>query len=186
MKKVLLAAALMFCCCQFVCASTLFYNGDVDTVGLGALNNTVTAGGGGQMVFDDFVVPEGGWDISAVFSNNQVPDIPLPYTATGGTWEIWSDLDGAGQTLVASGSTTTDFSWTPHWKVRLLPGVYSADLWSQRRSGPGHLLARRFAVHFRFGLCRNQQHGGSERYRNAARQQRYGLRWHTSRDGSCP
>jgi hypothetical protein len=121
MKKVLLAAALVFCCCQFVCASTLFYNGDVDTVGLGALNNTVTAGGGGQMVFDDFVVPEGGWDISAVFSNNQVPDIPLPYTATGGTWEIWSDLDGAGQTLVASGSTTTDFSWTPTGRSGFFP-----------------------------------------------------------------
>jgi len=64
------------------------------------------------MVFDDFTVPAGGWDISAVFSNNQVPNIPFPYTATGGMWEIWTDLDGAGQTLVASGSTTTDFSWT--------------------------------------------------------------------------
>jgi hypothetical protein len=96
------------------------YNGDVDLVGLGALNNTVTSGGSGQMVFDDFVVPAGGWDVSAVFSNNQVPNT-LPYTATGGTWEIWSDLDGPGQTLVASGSTTTDFTWTPTGRTDFFP-----------------------------------------------------------------
>lgn len=121
MAKVLQIAAIAVCCCPFICADTLLYNGDVDTVGLGALNNTVTEAGGGQMVFDDFIVPAGGWDISAVFSNNQVPNIPLPFTATGGRWEIWSDLDGPGQTLVASGSTTTDFSWTSTGRSDFFP-----------------------------------------------------------------
>jgi hypothetical protein len=121
MNKVLQAGVIALCCCPLVGAGTLLYNGDVDTVGLGALNNTATPDGGGTMVFDDFVVPAGGWDISAVFSNNQVPNMPLPYTATGGTWEIWSDLDGPGQTLVASGSTTTDFSWTSTGRFDFFP-----------------------------------------------------------------
>src|SRR6202044_2749336 len=112
MNKFSQAAVIALCCCPFLAADTLLYNGDLDN-GLGSLNNTVTAGGGGHMVFDDFVVPAGGWDISAVFSNDQGPNIPFPYTATGGEWEIWSNLAGAGQTLVASGSTTTDFSWPP-------------------------------------------------------------------------
>jgi hypothetical protein len=121
MNNVLQAAIIAFCYCPFVAAGTLVYNGDVDTVGLGALDNTVTPSGGGKMVFDDFTVPAGGWDISAVFSNNQVSDIPSPFTATGGIWEIWSDLDGPGQTLVASGSTTTDFSWTPTGRSGFFP-----------------------------------------------------------------
>jgi hypothetical protein len=119
-NKVLRVALIALCYCSFVEAGTLLYNGDVDN-GLASLGNSVTAGGSGQMVFDDFVVPAGGWDISAVFSNDQVPNIPLPYTATGGTWEIWTDLDGAGQTLVASGSTTTDFSWTSTGRFGVFP-----------------------------------------------------------------
>jgi hypothetical protein len=85
MNKVSQIAIITFCSCSFVDASTLVYNGDLDTVGLGALDNTVTPGGGGKMVFDDFTVPAGGWDISSVFSNDQVPDIPT-LTARGKRW----------------------------------------------------------------------------------------------------
>jgi hypothetical protein len=73
------------------------------------------------MGYDCFIVPAGGWEISSVFSNNQVPNIPVPYTATGGAWEIWKNLGGATQTRVASGSTVTNFSWTA--TKRSLPNV---------------------------------------------------------------
>jgi hypothetical protein len=105
-RKLFMAIAPAICCCSLACGDVLFYAGDA--ANLGGLANS-----GGYIGYDAFTVPAGGWEVSSVFSNNQVPNIPLPYTATGGTWEIWTDLGQADQTLVASGSTVTNFSWTP-------------------------------------------------------------------------
>jgi hypothetical protein len=118
MSKLLLAVTLAFFPCSFAGAGTLFYGGD--SANVGAVTNS-----GGYMGYDAFVVPAGGWDLSSVFSNDQVFNIPLPFIATGGTWEIWTDLGQADQSLVASGSTLTNFSWTA--TGRGIPFVYGAE-----------------------------------------------------------
>jgi hypothetical protein len=83
MNKMFQAAAVVLCFCPLISASTLLYNGDAGGPSgvfgvpgpLAALGNTATQTGNGSVLFDDFVVPAGGWDITGVFSNNQVPNL---------------------------------------------------------------------------------------------------------------
>jgi hypothetical protein len=84
----------------------LWYNGDYDgdATGNGLANEQDTFAPGFAHVFDDFIVTDsGGWDITSVFSNNQMSTV-----ATSATFEIRQGMSpGNGGTLVASGSTDT-------------------------------------------------------------------------------
>src|SRR6266496_1121310 len=85
--------------------TTLWYNGDFNQLnGLYNGNDTSIGAGGFASVYDDFnVTDSGGWDVSAVFSDN------LENTnVTGATWEIRQGIsEGNGGTLIASGMTMT-------------------------------------------------------------------------------
>jgi N-acetylneuraminic acid mutarotase len=85
---------------------SLWYNGDYDgdATGNGLSNEENTFAAGFSHVFDDFIVTDsGGWDITSVFSNNQ-----MTTNATSATFEIRQGMSaGNGGTLVASGSTDT-------------------------------------------------------------------------------
>ena len=85
-------------------SSTLWYNGDFNGVN-GLANEENTSIGSGQFasVYDNFIVPSPGWNVTAVFSDD------LENTnVTGATWEIRQGVaEGTGGTLIASGMTTT-------------------------------------------------------------------------------
>jgi hypothetical protein len=86
----------------------LWYNGDFN--GVNALaNEKNTSIGSGQFasVYDDFIVStSGGWDVTAVFSDNIITT-NTPETVTGATWEIRQGIsEGNGGTLIASGMTS--------------------------------------------------------------------------------
>jgi hypothetical protein len=86
-------------------SSTLWYNGDFDGVN-GLANERNTSLGVGQFasVYDDFfVMDSGGWDVTAVFSDD------LENTnVTGATWEIRQSISPQnGGILIASGMTMT-------------------------------------------------------------------------------
>lgn len=90
-------------------ASTLWYNGDLDGRN-GLANETNTFGAGVQAgVYDDFNVTGPGWNLSAVFSDNLANT-----TINGVSWEIRQGVSEMNPgTLIASGSTTTNFTVTP-------------------------------------------------------------------------
>ena len=79
----------------------LWYNGDFNNInGLANEVNTLVAD---AHVYDNFIVPAGGFDITSVFSDDLIST-----NVTGATWEIRSGVSaGNGGTLVASGSTST-------------------------------------------------------------------------------
>jgi N-acetylneuraminic acid mutarotase len=83
----------------------LWYNGDFNGLnGLANEENTSIGSGEFASVYDDFIVGDsGGWDVTAVFSDN------LENTnVTGATWEIRQGIsEGNGGTLIASGMTMT-------------------------------------------------------------------------------
>ena len=82
---------------------TLWYNGDFDGVN-GLSNELNTSLGTDQFgsTYDDFIISDtGGWDVTALFSDN-LADTGI----TGATWEIRQGIsEGNGGTLIASGST---------------------------------------------------------------------------------
>jgi hypothetical protein len=82
-------------------ADTLWYNGDLDTNYTFGLSNqispTLTAS-----LYDDFIVPAGGWTINTLYSNNIVNNS----TITGAYWEIRQGVSaGNGGTLLWSGTS---------------------------------------------------------------------------------
>jgi hypothetical protein len=79
-------------------AGTLWYNGDFD--GVSGQINQINTGFPTAAVYDDFLVPSGGWTINTVWSNNFVDT-----TVSQAHWEIRSGVSqGDGGTLVASGT----------------------------------------------------------------------------------
>jgi len=76
----------------------LWYNGDFNGVsGLANENNTIVSQ---AAVYDDFIVPSGGWHIGFVWSNNL-----MSTTSSQAYWEIRSGVStGNGGTLIASGT----------------------------------------------------------------------------------
>src|SRR6266478_3981727 len=82
----------------------LWYNGDFNGVnGLANEENTAIGSGEFASVYDDFNVTDGGWTLTAVFSDNLIST-----TVTGATWEIRQGIsEGNGGTLIASGMTMT-------------------------------------------------------------------------------
>jgi hypothetical protein len=82
-------------------ATTLWYNGDMNRVDAWT-NGTYVDGPGTYTakVYDDFVVPAGGWHVTDVWSNNL-----LDGTFSQAQWSILSGVvAGIGGTVVASGT----------------------------------------------------------------------------------
>jgi len=65
-------------------SSTLWYNGDFNGVSaLANEENTSIGSGEFASVYDDFILPTPGWNVTAVFSDNLIST-----NVTGATWEI--------------------------------------------------------------------------------------------------
>jgi len=114
----------------------LWYNGDFNGVnGLANEDNTSLGSGQFASVYDDFIVPSGGWTVTSVFSDDLANT-----NVTGATWEIRQGIsEGNGGTLIASGTTVTPvvtatgrsgFGFTEYMvevtglNVSLAPGTY--------------------------------------------------------------
>jgi hypothetical protein len=84
--------------------NVLWYNGDFNGVnGLANEDNTSLGAGEFASVYDDFIVPSGGWTVSGVFSDDLITT-----NVTGASWEIRQGVaEGTGGTLIASGMTMT-------------------------------------------------------------------------------
>jgi hypothetical protein len=86
----------------------LWYNGDFNGVNaLANEQNTSIGSGEFASVYDDFIVStSGGWDVTAVFSDNLITT-NMTGTVIGATWEIRQGIsEGNGGTLIASGMTS--------------------------------------------------------------------------------
>jgi hypothetical protein len=82
-----------------------WYNGDWQT-GVPGLANWYLSDAEFARVYDDFVVPEGGWTIVGVFSNNGLYEFPHVAKAS---WQIRSEMaPGKGGKLIASGVTAAE------------------------------------------------------------------------------
>ncbi len=100
-----------------VSASILWYNGDFNGSGSSMSNHhKYESYGGGSyfqsdsLVYDDFIVPAGGWTITSVWSNNFFTD---EVSVSSATFEIRSGVSaGDGGTVVASGSANPQMSTT--------------------------------------------------------------------------
>jgi len=87
-------------------SEVLFYGGDL--IGEVVLENTDHPGLN-SAIFDDFVVPEGGWKLEALVAYTAGYELALPETAE---WEIRRNMSvGQGGKLIAS-DKTSDFTWT--------------------------------------------------------------------------
>jgi hypothetical protein len=86
-------------------AGTLaWYNGDRQ-FGIPGYANWYVSSTQNARIYDDFVVPAGGWTVSAVFSNNTLPASPQ---VTQAAWEIRTGVaEGMPGSLIASGVDTT-------------------------------------------------------------------------------
>jgi len=82
-------------------ASVGWYNGDCHSTGIGGWSNWYLSNQQFTRVYDEFLVPNGGWTVIGVFSNNLLYNPP---PVTQASWEIRRGLSaGNGGTVVASG-----------------------------------------------------------------------------------
>jgi hypothetical protein len=109
-----------------------WYNGDCQSTGVGGWANWYLSGQQFTRVYDSFTVPDGGWVVVGVFSNNQLFDAPA---ITQAAWELRSDVSsGYGGTLVAAGIGDAAVTFVPALRayriqvdglsVALAPGQY--------------------------------------------------------------
>ena len=77
-----------------------WYNGDWQS-GIPGLSNSYNAPGDFARIYDQFQVPDGGWTIIAVYSDNALYDFP---PVTSASWEIRRGMaPGQGGETIASG-----------------------------------------------------------------------------------
>lgn len=94
-------AAAALCSSTAWASAVLWYNGTAD--GSNALANELVTSFPANRVYENFVVPVGGWTIDRVWSNNL-----MDFTSTLASWEIRSGVSsGNGGTLVAAGTNAT-------------------------------------------------------------------------------
>jgi hypothetical protein len=102
---------LVLAACGVGAAGTVvgWYNGDpVDQFSIGLLNG-INGDGFNANVYEDFIVPSGGWTVAGAFSYNELNYTP----GTQAEWEIRSGLSsGNGGTLIASGTETATYTST--------------------------------------------------------------------------
>lgn len=130
--KRLRSALLIFLASLSTCLAgpILWYNGDFNGVdALANERNTIVTQ---AATYDNFIVPAGQWTIGAVFSNN-LSNI----TPDAADWEIRSGVSaGNGGTLVASGTTGANFSWTPTGRSGFGYTEYTLRVWGLNVSLP--------------------------------------------------
>lgn len=86
-----------------------WYNGDWQS-GVPGLSNWYVSETEFARVYDDFIVPEGGWTVVAVFSNSRMNTSGV----TRASWEIRSGMSpGNGGKLVASGLSSATQTFIP-------------------------------------------------------------------------
>ena len=117
MKKIFIIAAIFtFVVTAPSYASVLWYNGDFSDSGLSNEINTAVSH---SQVFDDFIVPSGGWTINTLWGNNQINFTGI----TSAYWEIRSGVSsGDGGTIVSSGTNSATQSYLGtgiHYKVEV-------------------------------------------------------------------
>jgi len=107
-----------------------WYNGDCQSGGIGGWSNWYLSNQQFLRVYDEFLVPSGGWLVTGVFSNTSLNNAPA---ITQASWEIRSGLSaGNGGTVIASGVSpaqqySTPFSWrieVDGLQVQLPPGDF--------------------------------------------------------------
>jgi hypothetical protein len=111
MRKTSLVFALLFASPLFA-GTVYWYNGDSD--GFATKINEVGGSSGTGLIYDDFVVGSGGVNITGVFSNDLVLNIPssgadtnAPGVVTQASWEIRSGVSaGNAGTLLDSGTAS--------------------------------------------------------------------------------
>lgn len=100
---------LAYCTCGTAGTVVGWFNGDpVDQFAAGLLNgiNSIYPV---ENVYEDFIVPTGGWTVAGVFSYDELNYSP----GTQAEWEIRSGLSsGNGGTLIASGTDTATYTST--------------------------------------------------------------------------
>ena len=108
-----------------------WYNGDRQ-IGIPGVQNWYTSDTQFGRIYDDFVVPAGGWTVAGVFCNNTLYSAPA---ITQASWEIRSGMASAtAGTLVAFGVDTATQTFDPAFStyrievdglhVQLPPGKY--------------------------------------------------------------
>jgi hypothetical protein len=101
--------ALTFCTCGTAGTIVGWYNGDpVDQFNIGLINGENSPYPVAN-VYEDFIVPTGGWTIAGAFSYDELNFTP----GTQAEWEIRSGMSsGDGGTLIASGTQTASYTST--------------------------------------------------------------------------
>ncbi len=95
-------------------AAVLWFNGDPASGGVSNERNTTSDYGTliDRALYEDFLVTEAPWHVESFFSYSSSSLAAI----TGADWEIRSGVSsGNGGTLIASGFTATDYTWTPNW-----------------------------------------------------------------------
>lgn len=96
----LAAAAVLFWLASAHADVVLWYNGDADYVN--GVSNEINTFVSHSLIYDDFIVPAGGWTIEAVWSNNSLILNDVFTGVTQATWEIRTGVDsGDAGTLIA-------------------------------------------------------------------------------------
>src|SRR5271157_3862779 len=114
-----------------------WYNGDFHSTGIGGWSNWYLSNEQFTRVYDEFLVPSGGWTVAGVFSNNQFYNNAPPITQAA--WEIRSGVSsGNGGTVIASGVSPAAQVYNPGTRdyrievdglqVQLAPGDYSLSV----------------------------------------------------------
>jgi len=103
---------LVLAACAAGMAGTVvgWYNGDpVDQFTVGLTNGIDTGGYPAANVYEDFIVPAGGWTVAGVFAYDFLDFAP----GTQAEWAIRSGMSsGNGGTLIASGTDTATYTST--------------------------------------------------------------------------
>lgn len=125
----------LFCDAQKLSSIVGWYSGDSCDCPSGLLNRFSSDSNYGY-IYGEFIVPEGGWTVVGLFSNNW-----MNFKVTRASWEIRASIDLQGGRLIASGtSRATQVPLTPMnphgqadykiqvdgLKMRLEPGQYWA------------------------------------------------------------
>ena len=99
-----------------------WYNGDCS---IGGWSNWYVSGQQFLRTYDDFIVPDRGWTIAGLFSNNTMS----PSSVTQAAWEIRSGVSaGNGGAVVASGVGTATLTQVP-------PGANSGSVFRVEVNG---------------------------------------------------
>jgi hypothetical protein len=127
----------MLCSQGLMAESLVWFNGTFN--GVTGVSNYLASDMAWNYIFDDFIVPAGGWQVAGALSHNLTANNFDPSTVNSAHWEIRIGISvGNNGTVVAMGtskatSTPTGVSWSNYTEyeiavsglnVNLAPGTY--------------------------------------------------------------